>query len=147
MADLPGTLRGMGSSPLTRGKLKDDVRGPAPVRLIPAHAGKTNLLRSSREDHRAHPRSRGENTDAPYSMSQAQGSSPLTRGKRVSDSNHEAMEGLIPAHAGKTDLRGGGAHERGAHPRSRGENAADPYGRDTLAGSSPLTRGKPGWWL
>ena len=54
----------------------------------------------------------------------------------------DTASGLIPAHAGKTDLRGGGAHERGAHPRSRGENQVLRSAGSGVAGSSPLTRGK-----
>ena len=52
------------------------------------------------------------------------------------------MDGLIPAHAGKTRLSPTGTASRGAHPRSRGENlraGLDPGGEP---GSSPLTRGK-----
>ena len=50
-----------GSSPLTRGKLPE-LHGLAPERrLIPAHAGKTRLLRVSARPGWAHPRSRGEN--------------------------------------------------------------------------------------
>ena len=70
------------------------------------------------------------------------GSSPLTRGKPHGAPPGTSVVGLIPAHAGKTPV----AHEpsggRWAHPRSRGENAAerDPYSDET--GSSPLTRGK-----
>ena len=70
------------------------------------------------------------------------GSSPLTRGKRVIESETAPLWGLIPAHAGKTVGACRGATPAGAHPRSRGENAVI----DTLiadrAGSSPLTRGK-----
>ena len=51
-----------------------------------------------------------------------QGSSPLTRGKRL------------------TIRRASTAHE--AHPRSRGENPPDRRGPLASQGSSPLTRGK-----
>ena len=50
------------------------------------------------------------------------GSSPLTRGKRNVDLSLGGVEGLIPAHAGKTDGHGGAASALRAHPRSRGEN-------------------------
>ena len=71
------------------------------------------------------------------------GSSPLTRGKRRGVRAQEGVEGLIPAHAGKTigaTVTAGGSE---AHPRSRGENGI--YGMYGIAakGSSPLTRGKP----
>ena len=51
--------------------------------------------------------------------------------------------GLIPAHAGKTlwELAPDGA--AWAHPRSRGENGVVNVSQSAIAGSSPLTRGKP----
>ena len=50
----------------------------------------------------AHPRSRGENLRAGQVPESESGSSPLTRGKRVTDFVEVVSEGLIPAHAGKT---------------------------------------------
>ena len=70
--------------------------------LIPAHAGKTREFNRETDSHAAHPRSRGENFVADYAALRAWGSSPLTRGKRVSEQNRDAASGLIPAHAGKT---------------------------------------------
>ena len=50
--------------------------------------------------------------------------------------------GLIPAHAGKTDV-GDGVHCLSpAHPRSRGENNLGASPGHCSCGSSPLTRGK-----
>ena len=92
----------MGSSPLTRGKraaveVDGDLRG-----LIPAHAGKTAATQDPYSRTAAHPRSRGENiNDAPHAVP-VEGSSPLTRGKRVSERPIFEATGLIPAHAGKT---------------------------------------------
>ena len=51
------------------------------MRLIPAHAGKTNLHYASCTMYRAHPRSRGENAFQNAKKVAARGSSPLTRGK------------------------------------------------------------------
>ena len=53
------------------------------MRLIPAHAGKTNLHYASCTMYRAHPRSRGENHVVENCFSAHFGSSPLTRGKRA----------------------------------------------------------------
>ena len=50
--------------------------------------------------------------------------------------------GLIPAHAGKTGVPAHSERGDGAHPRSRGENQNEPGSNETMAGSSPLTRGK-----
>ena len=112
-----------GSSPLTRGKLEDEVAGARVGGLIPAHAGKT--LRSSDEapNQEAHPRSRGENR----------------RARRV----RAHADGLIPAHAGKTSGAASQSSGSRAHPRSRGENVADHADCIIVLGSSPLTRGKP----
>ena len=71
------------------------------------------------------------------------GSSPLTRGKRSARDGHDLALGLIPAHAGKTSRPPWALSPAWAHPHSRGENYAPPWGRDLMSGSSPLMRGKP----
>ena len=134
---------GMGSSPLTRGKLElgpqpDDVPG-----LIPAHAGKTRAGYSLRHTSRAHPRSRGENSQSGSSLSASAGSSPLTRGKPGIDVRTGMEVRLIPAHAGKTTQDTSRSRWRRAHPRSRGENIGGHFLVVLIEGSSPLTRGKP----
>ena len=97
-----------------------------------------------RSSHRAHPRSRGENSNAADRSTPAGGSSPLTRGKLVEGARLFDVVGLIPAHAGKTPLVSHRAISRPAHPRSRGENEYQVRKSVTVRGSSPLTRGKPG---
>ena len=72
-----------GSSPLTRGKHDLRDRLTPEDRLIPAHAGKTEQGTGNREEHPAHPRSRGENSARGDKIAGAFGSSPLTRGKRA----------------------------------------------------------------
>ena len=52
------------------------------------------------------------------------------------------LEGLIPAHAGKTRLAASCSSTERAHPRSRGENIAPYAVSQFVGGSSPLTRGK-----
>ena len=133
-----------GSSPLTRGKQGRRGRGPHPLGLIPAHAGKTPGRHTLLGTCRAHPRSRGENADArSLAMPQA-GSSPLTRGKRRTDVLTCAPARLIPAHAGKTSRRTRPREKWWAHPRSRGENREPTQTLQHTCGSSPLTRGKRG---
>ena len=136
------TTLGQGSSPLTRGKqvLSLDVTGGKG--LIPAHAGKTPGDRTRLYTHRAHPRSRGENTGRGRVCRRASGSSPLTRGKRRNRRANTRRERLIPAHAGKTGTPSGRAYPPLAHPRSRGENFTLTVQTRRPAGSSPLTRGK-----
>ena len=138
-----GLLTICGSSPLTRGKLPDSEGWTPIIRLIPAHAGKTFSRRSAAMSRRAHPRSRGENAGGRVSRVGARGSSPLTRGKRLLTWATWRSQGLIPAHAGKTDFCEVADEDVWAHPRSRGENGALFAGAPTVLGSSPLTRGKP----
>ena len=131
-----------GSSPLTRGKRDSLSSAMIVLRLIPAHAGKTRdcLRRHSRGP--AHPRSRGENTAGGLDRPEADGSSPLTRGKLTRQPRRLPSCGLIPAHAGKTHMYLPPGPGYPAHPRSRGENALPLGGATTPNGSSPLTRGK-----
>ena len=94
----------LGSSPLTRGKRQVSEWHSVWVWLIPAHAGKTSLDFNPDHTLGAHPRSRGENhhpLDPTYPIG---GSSPLTRGKPARGPPGEVGAGLIPAHAGKTEL-------------------------------------------
>ena len=56
------------------------------------------------------------------------------------------MPRLIPAHAGKTTSPPAHARANAAHPRSRGENLGAPSRDPPASGSSPLTRGKLGWY-
>ena len=112
----------LGSSPLTRGKHCAGDRLISALRLIPAHAGKTPPCSSRPRTFRAHPRSRGENTEAAALIFGTTGSSPLTRGKRRVHGVTERLVGLIPTHAGKTGSRSCRLRPSTAHPRSRGEN-------------------------
>ena len=132
----------VGSSPLTRGKRGLHACWYRPAGLIPAHAGKTGCAARGCSRCRAHPRSRGENARVFALADTAEGSSPLTRGKRERRPDQLIVNRLIPAHAGKTDPEYRRSPDRRAHPRSRGENKTG-MGTDIVgAGSSPLTRGK-----
>ena len=132
-----------GSSPLTRGKPSHQARRNRGPGLIPAHAGKTRCLSRSTKCLRAHPRSRGENQIDSSAGNKLPGSSPLTRGKLLLDPEEVPIEGLIPAHAGKTRPPACQGPEWAAHPRSRGENRQERSRLSCVDGSSPLTRGKP----
>ena len=92
---------------------------------------------------KAHPRSRGENPALAARPATRRGSSPLTRGKRHRTAPQRGRRRLIPAHAGKTPGITEMATTYKAHPRSRGENEAGGGECRVVAGSSPLTRGKP----
>ena len=132
----------LGSSPLTRGKPALQRRREALPGLIPAHAGKTSSPGSATSQHRAHPRSRGENLLCEPAAPDEVGSSPLMRGKRLCRCGSLDEGGLIPAHAGKTARSQPPRPRSRAHPRSRGENARDLIVPPRAEGSSPLTRGK-----
>ena len=133
-----------GSSPLTRGKLREVQEWREDQGLIPAHAGKTHWLPGPRNLTKAHPRSRGENVAGRDDDVAAGGSSPLTRGKLGGGWGLRGRAGLIPAHAGKTCCSTMWGRNFPAHPRSRGENLFGVRARFFEGGSSPLTRGKPG---
>ena len=132
----------MGSSPLTRGKRISLFNDLSQIRLIPAHAGKTDLDATFGHECPAHPRSRGENPVHGSASRYVVGSSPLTRGKHghIGSGPHDGR--LIPAHAGKTSIAALSFLTRAAHPRSRGENAKLHSPNTRALGSSPLTRGK-----
>ena len=91
-----------GSSPLTRGKPARVEGTQREDGLIPAHAGKTIICYGATIAAWAHPRSRGENGGEVAEVGFEDGSSPLTRGKRVAPPAPTVGPGLIPAHAGKT---------------------------------------------
>ena len=116
-----------GSSPLTRGKRIYGVAWALDRGIIPAHAGKTPCRKAKSLRKRDHPRSRGENL------------------RCVSFTVF--FVGIIPAHAGKTFGSNHSEFPNRDHPRSRGENPHAAGGKRTVPGSSPLTRGKPGWSL
>ena len=112
-----------GSSPLTRGKPRVITGQRESSGLIPAHAGKTSRSRFAALWRGAHPRSRGENPVFLEIPGKGTGSSPLTRGKPLTQFKLSGSDGLIPAHAGKTAKASGSTMPSGAHPRSRGENS------------------------
>ena len=132
-----------GSSPLTRGKRVYRCEVWGLVRLIPAHAGKTQRAAPGSSRRTAHPRSRGENKILRRRTLRSWGSSPLTRGKLELDSLPAPGARLIPAHAGKTSMSSALRRRSAAHPRSRGENFLPVTSAHSRPGSSPLTRGKP----
>ena len=132
----------MGSSPLTRGKRQARRHEAHADGLIPAHAGKTATTGRGRRASAAHPRSRGENRRRFRRSYVMGGSSPLTRGKQAGGPRCSSGRRLIPAHAGKTVVAVAVRTADWAHPRSRGENRRVMDTTTSLAGSSPLTRGK-----
>ena len=91
-----------GSSPRMRGK-RDCLRFLSLYGgLIPAHAGKTMMPLIALDRTGAHPRACGENTVTFGPSGSSPGSSPRMRGKPSLFIMRTMIDGLIPAHAGKT---------------------------------------------
>ena len=132
----------MGSSPLTRGKLRRCRPLHEGLRHIPAHTGKTSPAKCSTPSTRAHPRSRRENGCVTCNRCPKLGSSPNTRGKQAASRGCCVAARLIPTHARKTCTRNTRTARTRAHPHSRGENLVQFAEQAVNAGSSPLTRGK-----
>ena len=112
----------LGSSPRVRGKLAENGLVGNVGRLIPACAGKTSERSSSSHPKRAHPRVCGENSLIVLLVAVLPGSSPRVRGKLRLGLPVVAMNGLIPACAGKTITPIFIFAYSRAHPRVCGEN-------------------------
>ena len=131
-----------GSSPRGRGKLREESERRVGRRLIPARAGKTSRGRSHARPQRAHPRAGGENPFSPLRTTRPCGSSPRGRGKRLGGDHRRVLLRLIPARAGKTNIRVPELRHQEAHPRAGGENAPPRDRGRGVGGSSPRGRGK-----
>ena len=138
-----------GSSPRGRGKRSRGrpVRGRA--RLIPARAGKTELLEHDPPAPAAHPRAGGENSVTSTSVFCDPGSSPRGRGKHGLAVGRVLKRRLIPARAGKTWVaHSGNCMWGGSSPRGRGKPSGPAYHRSATrliparAGKTRLSRGR-----
>ena len=130
-----------GSSPRTRGTVRQRRKGRYFGRFIPAHAGnrRTSPLRDVIRS--VHPRARGEQCTPPSSCSCSRGSSPRTRGTgglRLARHRHARF---IPAHAGNSKQCRSRSLWAPVHPRARGEQCCRASLSIAVSGSSPRTRG------
>ena len=125
-----------------RGKRTIRIYGRMWSGLIPAHAGKTLYRRAGSCRGWAHPRACGENIHVCQGSGVFRGSSPRMRGKHGPLRSGDMVEGLIPAHAGKTVVALSSRLQRWAHPRACGENRISANFFLPMAGSSPRMRGK-----
>ena len=80
-----------------------------------------------------------------WKRSKMGGTSPRTRGKRHKPHRHMLTARNIPAHAGKTNYFGSVVAEMEEHPRARGENGERISRYTATGGTSPRTRGNPGF--
>ena len=92
-----------GSPPQVRGKLYGDMSGLACIRITPAGAGKTDRRNVRYSDKKDHPRRCGENRIAAARPLCSRGSPPQVRGKHDGLLKDDAVIGITPAGAGKTN--------------------------------------------
>ena len=134
-------LNTKGSSPRMRGspaahQLDDARRG-----IIPAHAGLTICTRASAACCWDHPRACGAHD---YLMADERGrwgSSPRMRGSLLIAALQVADAGIIPAHAGLTNLITLQVPPSWDHPRACGAHCASVSQKTGGRGSSPRMRG------
>ena len=139
---MKSTTASLGSSPLTRGKVRPAHGKENGHRIIPAYAGKRSVCLLELMNFWDHPRLRGEKRYSESSPPDGAGSSPLTRGKDRFIVPKKYVKGIIPAYAGKSFTgRPDGGYLKD-HPRLRGEKPYVFISILQLLGSSPLTRGK-----
>ena len=132
----------LGSSPRGRGKRRHAMPTRIAHRLIPAWAGKTACRLGCEHAETAHPRVGGENPEIVTELVGADGSSPRGRGKLGCGFELGEIRGLIPAWAGKTEIRQAPGKIDQAHPRVGGENVSRARYTALSFGSSPRGRGK-----
>ena len=139
----PGAVpaTGDGSSPRSRGTLINPAEFPRRFRLIPAFAGNTTATTTAASLRPAHPRVRGEHIDEGRAARGERGSSPRSRGTPDARYHRVPAGRLIPAFAGNTGCSSPGRCRVAAHPRVRGEHAADAEAAVLVYGSSPRSRG------
>ena len=130
-----------GSSPHTRGTPVIPDVGPEILRFIPAYAGNTKWNCAPTLATAVHPRIRGEHTKTSWPTWNFGGSSPHTRGTRVSHKQGSGGTRFIPAYAGNTARESSCWRSMAVHPRIRGEHTVADDRLHAVAGSSPHTRG------
>ena len=113
----------VGSSPRMRGKLNAQTATSVYTRIIPAHAGQTTSLFSSRKRVTDHPRACGANGVTSGAATVLNGSSPRMRGKRKLAGAYTEKRRIIPAHAGQTMGHRTGQQQLPDHPRACGANS------------------------
>ena len=156
-----------GSSPHTRGALRNVAHNTPLGRIIPAYAGSTSALRSSIMALADHPRIRGEHQRPQVIDHGFGGSSPHTRGARLRPLKDFAPRPIIPAYAGSTTSPAQRLRAETNHPRIRGEHSptasattprariipayagstADPPTRQTILDDHPRIRGEHGFGM
>ena len=130
-----------GSSPHTRGARRLRHGDRTRARIIPAYAGSTFVVSSAALRSMDHPRIRGEHRELGELGRHFVGSSPHTRGARLSRRAGRRRYRIIPAYAGSTEANSLDGQTMADHPRIRGEHAERRGSALDFEGSSPHTRG------
>ena len=111
-------------------------------RITPAHAGKSRLAGKVLPARRDHPRARGEKAGCLWLGRVREGSPPHARGKAVPRAGEAVRMRITPARAGKSAPVFPVGHNRGDHPRTRGEKLPGGWRCLHPLGSPPHARGK-----
>ena len=130
-----------GSSPHTRGARRALSNQFRRAGIIPAYAGSTGPGVTRSTGRKDHPRIRGEHQLSVPGWPGRRGSSPHTRGARISHRRHLRPVRIIPAYAGSTRKYQQDKAWRSDHPRIRGEHRMQVFTSRGVQGSSPHTRG------
>ena len=130
-----------GSSPHTRGALRQTPVQSVERRIIPAYAGSTAPTTPRTTPRPDHPRIRGEHHHHKKGQIDMAGSSPHTRGALRIGATCPMLLRIIPAYAGSTPGRRVRVERLQDHPRIRGEHPTTWYSVIPANGSSPHTRG------
>ena len=109
-----------GSSPRMRGSLLQQVIRWQVFGIIPAHAGLTAASVSTKCARWDHPRACGAHRATQTAGALERGSSPRMRGSPFRHRSTLRIFGIIPAHAGLTDLIDSGIYLEWDHPRACG---------------------------
>ena len=124
-----------------RGSLYDRRQTHGGFGIIPAHAGLTSSWLSQFISLRDHPRACGAHSSSATRLSCPQGSSPRMRGSLDYLRHLHAAHGIIPAHAGLTNLHDFLFSHFGDHPRACGAHFKSGRWDGYFKGSSPRMRG------
>ncbi len=125
-----------------RGKLHRDLGQLDRFRIIPAHAGQTEIIKTHLRLLPDHPRACGANFSVAHAWRALPGSSPRMRGKPVFCPVFFTTARIIPAHAGQTSAVRHAPSTTTDHPRACGANGDWETFCRTVTGSSPRMRGK-----
>ena len=125
-----------------RGKAKPKPKPAAPVRITPAHAGKSTRYTAQKCKSQDHPRPCGEKSRVFLGMLKTLGSPPPMRGKAAAHDKCGMAAGITPAHAGKSRQGNNTWPCAQDHPRPCGEKQQLRDVTKQAGGSPPPMRGK-----